>query len=124
METGRAKEASQVPAHIYTNNVELDKEDRTYIRRKLGLKLGKFASSIERVTVRVEDANGPRGGVDQICRIKIVLSGFPSVVVEKQDISRDAAIDKCISTVERAVRQSLQRRRLSGRVRASMEKVN
>jgi hypothetical protein len=27
----------------------------------------KFATSIERVSIRVTDTNGPRGGVDQVC---------------------------------------------------------
>ena len=56
-ERGHA-EAPSVPAHIRAFGVELDREDRTYIRRKLGMKLGKFGSSIERVSVRVEDVNG------------------------------------------------------------------
>jgi hypothetical protein len=62
--------------------VELDEDNRALIRRKLGMKLGKFAASIERITVRVTDANGPRGGVDHVCNVKVVLSGLPSVVVD------------------------------------------
>ena len=49
------------------------------------MKLGKFATSIERVSVRVTDTNGPRGGVDQVCNVKVVLSGLPSVVVERRN---------------------------------------
>jgi len=56
------------------------------------MKLG-FATSIERVMVRVQDANGPRGGIDQVCRTKVVLSGLPSVVFEGQDASVFEAID-------------------------------
>jgi hypothetical protein len=37
------------------------------------MKLGKSATSIERVSVRLTDVNGPRGGVDQRCRIKVVI---------------------------------------------------
>jgi hypothetical protein len=40
------------------------------------------AASIERVSVRVKDVNGPRGGIEQVCRIKVVLSDFPSVILE------------------------------------------
>ena len=49
------------------------------------MKLGKFAASIERITVRLSDANGPKGGRDQVCQIKVVISGLPSVVVEERD---------------------------------------
>lgn len=41
----------------------LDQEHRDEVARKIGMKLGKFASSIERVSVRLFDANGPKGGV-------------------------------------------------------------
>ena len=55
--------------------VEIDDDEQAYVRRKLGIKLGKFATSIERISVRVTDMNGPRGGVDQVCNIKVVLAG-------------------------------------------------
>src|SRR5690606_22108839 len=99
-------------AHIHVSGVKLTPDNRAYIRRKLGTKLGKFRSSIERVTVRVEDLNGPKGGVDQVCRIKVVLSGLPSVVVEKRDPFLDAALDLALGTVERAVARAVRRRRM------------
>jgi hypothetical protein len=91
---------------------ELDQETRGYIRRKLGTKLGKFVTSLERVSVRVIDVNGPRGGVDQLCLIKVVLSVLPSVVVERRRPQAQAAIDAAIGAVERAVTRRLGRRRL------------
>lgn len=101
-----------VPAHIRALSANLTKDKRKHIREELGKKLGKFASSIERVSVRVEDVNGPRGGIDQLCRIKVVLSNLPSVVFEKQDASLDIAIGAALAGTERAVRRTLQRRRM------------
>ena len=100
------------PAHIRVIGAELDKADRAEVARKLGMKLGKFASSIERVSVRLFDANGPKGGVDQVCRIKVVLSGLPSVLVERRDASLPNATDAAIRATALAVRRSVQRRRL------------
>jgi len=76
------------------------------------MKLGKFASSIERVSVRLFDANGPKGGIDQVCRIKVVLSGLPSVLVERRNSALANAIDAAIRATALAVRRSVQRRRL------------
>jgi len=104
--------APLVPAHIRVLGVELEPDDRMYIRRKLGMKLGKFATSIERISVRVDDVNGPRGGVDQVCRIKVVLIGLPPAVFEGRDASLEAAIDGALTGAERAVRRSVQRRRM------------
>lgn len=100
-----------VPAHIRMLGADLSKEQRKSIRQKLGTKLGKFANSIERISVRVNDVNGPRGGIDQVCRIKVVLSGLPSVVYEAQDEFLDTAIGSALTGTERAVRRSLNRRR-------------
>lgn len=100
-----------IPAYIRSVDRALDPDSRAYIRRKLGMKLGKFARSIERVSVRVEDVNGPRGGVDKVCRIKVVLSALPSVVIEEQNASLQAAIDRALSRAAVAVRRAVQKRR-------------
>lgn len=108
----RASALPAVPVYIHAQQEELSSYDRTYIRRKLGRRLGKFAGSIQRVSVRTEDVNGPRGGVDRVCRIKIVLRGLPSVIFEACDMSLDAAVDRALSGVERAVCRKVQRRRM------------
>lgn len=102
--------APLVPAYIRAVDRALDAESRAYVRRKLGMKLGKFAKAIERVSVRVEDVNGPRGGIDRACRIKVVLSGLPSVIVEDRDASLQAAVDRALGRTERAVRRSVEAR--------------
>jgi len=108
-------ETLTIPAHIRCAEGELSAVDREYIRRKLGRRLGKFARSIERVSVRTEDVNGPRGGVDQLCRIKVVLSGLPSVVFEERDASLTAAVDGALAGIEKGVRRAVGRRRMKSR---------
>lgn len=103
--------APDVPANVRVQGAQLEPADRDYIRRKLGMKLGKFAEPIERVSVRVKDVNGPRGGVDKACRVKVVLSDMPSVVFEAIDASLGAAVDGSIAGTERALRRALTRRR-------------
>lgn len=99
-------------AHVRVIGATLDADDRAYIRKKLGEKLGKAASSIERVSVRLADENGPRGGVDQVCRVKVVLSGLPSVVVERRHATLMGAIDGALRATEQAVMATVRRRRL------------
>jgi len=108
---GRTHEI-QPPAHIRVLGAALDSNDRDAIARKLGMRLGKFASSIERVTVRVSDVNGPKGGADHRCVVKVVLSGLPSVVVERRDPALQRAVNGAIGSAAVAVRRSVQRRRL------------
>jgi len=110
-----SQKVRMVPAHIRMLGANLDKDKRLQVRQKLNRKIGKFARAIERVSVRVNDINGPRGGIDQVCRIKVVLSNLSSVVVEAKDASLDVAIGRALAGTERAVRRSLQRRRMKPR---------
>lgn len=111
--------ASLVPAAIRVTGVNLEPEHRDYIRKRLGSKLGKYATSVERVSVRVRDVNGPRGGVDLQCRIKVVLSALPSIVVTQQAATLEAAVNGALQSVERAVRRGVQRRRTKPMKRAA-----
>jgi hypothetical protein len=81
------------------------------IEQRLGWRLGKFAVHIERLTVRFEDVNGPRGGRDVACKIKVVISGLPSVVVTELARSAPEAFNRADGRVERAVREALDRAR-------------
>ena len=102
----------RVTAHVRVFGVALDDEEHAHIARKLGTKLGKFANSIERVSVRLTDVNGPRGGVDQRCRVKVVLSGLPSVIVERRHATKEAAIDAALLAAAESVRRVVGRRRM------------
>ena len=103
--------AAPIPAHVRVTGGTLSDDERAGIRRKLGMKLGKFFWSIERVTVRARDANGPRGGDDQECTVKVVLAALPSVVVKRRDAVLHLAIGEALDAVEQAVRRRVGRRR-------------
>ncbi len=113
----RPDSAKRAPlsAYIRSTGSMLDAADRDYLRRKLGRKLGKFSRVIERTSVRVDDVNGPRGGVDKRCRIKVALRGLPSVVIDERHHSLQAAMDGALARVETAVRHVAQRRRMKPR---------
>lgn len=108
---GESTAATQTPAFIRAVGVAIDEADRAYLRRKLGRKLGKFAASIERISVRIEDVNAERGGIDKRCRIKVVLRGLPSVVVDQRHHALQAAMDFALDRIQTAVRRAVQRRR-------------
>lgn len=100
-----------ITASIRVDGLSIDESDREYIRRRLGEKLGRHAKSVERVSVRLRDVNGPRGGVDVQCRIKVVLRGVPSVVVEHQAARFRPALTAALAGAERTVRRTVQRKR-------------
>jgi hypothetical protein len=109
--------APETPLAVRTSGLSLDAALREQIRRRLGLRLGKLAPHIERLTVRFEDVNGPRGGRDTACTIKVVVAGLPSIVVT--ELAEDAvqAFHRADDRVERAVRRAVGRAQVGHRLR-------
>lgn len=103
--------APRTRANIRIDGVRLNDDDRAHIRRRLGKLFARYSRAVERVTVRVRDVNGPRGGVDILCRIKVVLRRVPSVVVEQRAAHLKTSLNKAFTAAERAVSRSLQRKR-------------
>lgn len=85
--------------------VELEPGAPERMLTQLASRLAAFATLIERGTVRFEDVNGPRGGVDTRCRIKLVLSGFPSVQVEETADTAERAFALALTVLARTFRR-------------------
>lgn len=82
-----------------------------FITRRLHFALGRFAPEIERVTTRVGDVNGPRGGVDQRCRMEVKLRGLENVLSEARAADVEAAVAFAAERLGRGVARALERRR-------------
>ncbi len=109
--------APRTPLSVRTSGLAVDPDLRRRIHDRLGLRLGKLAPHIERLTLRFEDVNGPRGGIDVACRMKAVISGLPSVVVEELAGDPVEAFDRAGQRIERAVRRAIGRGRERGGLR-------
>jgi len=99
----------RTPLAVRTFGVGIDETTKAHVRHSLGTKLGKFAPRIERLTVRFTDVNGPRGGVDIDCDVKVVLSGQRSVIYKARGREPREAIDRAVPGLVRAVRKALDR---------------
>jgi hypothetical protein len=81
------------------------------VRMQLGRRIGP-AMFVERATVRFEDANGPKGGVDMICRIKLVVSGRPSIVVAKRATSEPLAFAEAVHAIGTTLTRASNKRKI------------
>jgi ribosome-associated translation inhibitor RaiA len=114
---GRKKndeQRSTVRLTLRARSVAVSEATRAHVRKRIERALGKYGPRVERATVRFEDVNGPRGGVDTTCRIKVVVGHLPSVLVEHRASSARGAFDLAAAAIERAVRRALGRADLSG----------
>ncbi len=108
------------PLALRTSGVELSPALRKKIQWRLDRRLGKFAPHIERVTVRFADLNGPRRGVDTLCRIKVVLSGLPSVVTNEKASDAATAFNRADDRAARAVKRAVERAVATGVVASGL----
>lgn len=90
------------------------------MEQRLAAALRGLGSRAERVTIRFEDLNGPRGGVDTSCRIQLTLSGHPHLVVEgrAEDERRafQVALPRLVAALDRQLSRHAARPRKSVRL--------
>ncbi|MDB4988277.1 MAG: put [Myxococcaceae bacterium] len=102
-------EAAETPLELRTLDVEIDADLHDWVFERMSRQLGKYAAHIERMEVRFGDENGPKGGVDKVCFVHLVLSKLPPVVIEVRGETDREAFDKAAGRAERAMRHSVQR---------------
>ncbi len=110
-----------MPIQIVARNLELTSVQRETVERRLAFALGRFGDRVGRVTVSLEDLNGPRGGLDQHCRIGVGLVPSGEVMAEARDFEVVAAVNRTAERIERRLRNELDRRRATRRRRAPRE---
>ncbi len=85
-------------------------ELREFAERRLRYALSRFDARIQRVSLTLVDANGPRGGVDKSCRITVKLRRAPEVTVTDLDTEVGTCISRAAERVGRAVARAVDRK--------------
>ena len=80
-----------------------------YIERRINFALSSRFDQINRISVRLLDINGPRGGVDKRCRIHITLPRLSDIVIEDTEQDLYVAIDRATDRASRTVQRRLAR---------------
>jgi hypothetical protein len=80
-----------------------------HIERRLRFALVRFSPRVERIVVFLQDRNGPKGGVDKVCRILARVKGCGVIVATIVDTDWAAAVDRAASRVGHTVARQLGR---------------
>ncbi|MBL8951253.1 MAG: HPF/RaiA family ribosome-associated protein [Myxococcaceae bacterium] len=91
-----------------SKGIELDTDTREHVDERMQRQLKKLGDRAMRATVRFEDLNGPRGGVDTVCRVKVVLAGLHSIVTEARGSEPREAFDLAAGRAQRAAVRLLE----------------
>jgi putative sigma-54 modulation protein len=100
---------------LQARNFSLTDALRSHVKRRLDSALSTRDEHIQRVSVRLSDINGPRGGEDKRCHIQVVLPQLPDVVIEDTDEDLYSAIDRAADRAGRTVGRRLARQRDNSR---------
>jgi ribosomal subunit interface protein len=84
---------------------------RAHLARRLAFALGRVSHRIGSARVRLEDVNGPKGGVDKRCRVAVRGDRGWVVMIEELDSDVYAAVDRAAGRAARAVERTLGRER-------------
>jgi len=69
---------------IRGRDIEITDMLRTYVQRRLGFALDRFAERIRIVRLKVGDMNSARGGVDKRCQLAISLAHSSPITLESR----------------------------------------
>ena len=94
---------------LVDRNQSLNDEMKELLQRRLGFALSRFDSRIRKITSVIEDVNGPRGGVDKVCRITVKLDRARDIVICDQDSDLAKCIAHASERVGRAVARAIER---------------
>ncbi len=89
--------------------LELTESLRAHLLRRLQFTLLRFEDRIARVSVRLSDLNGPRGGLDKSCRLRIRLDGLPDIHIDDAEADLYVAISRAADRAGRTLGRRLQR---------------
>jgi putative sigma-54 modulation protein len=93
---------------LATRGIELTADLNDYIKRRVHFAMGRFAGKIKSVSIRLVDVNGPRGGIDKCCDIRVNVGLRREVIVREQQASIHAAIAFAVERADRAVQRQFE----------------
>ena len=85
---------------------------RDYARQHLVDPIAKYIDSeATEVDIALVDINGPKGGVDQECRVTVHMPGFSAIHVSETAETMFQAIDSVRDRLEEAIKRMVEKRR-------------
>lgn len=96
---------------------------REHVERRIHFAFDWASYHVRRISVRLSDVNGPRGGEDKCCHIQVTIAGTVDLVIEDIEADLHVAIDRAADRAKRALARQIQRQRehLRGRLRATID---
>jgi hypothetical protein len=116
MNRGRTT-SSRTP--VFVRNATSDKTlNREWLHQRLGFRLGKFATGIDRADVTVRDESGPKGAPTIRATVRLQLPSQEPLAVTAYGTTARIAVAAALRSCERTLRRNLGRREQKRKLRA------
>lgn len=96
---------------ISSRSTDLTHAIQQHVRERLTAALDQHADRVQRVTVLLEDVNGPRGGIDQVCRVAVYLTNGQTLHLERRGLDLYANVSLVADKVKRRVGRQIAKLR-------------
>ena len=93
--------------NVHGHGFSVTQSIREYVDNRICFALARISHRLRRVEVRLSDLNGPRGGIDKRCLIKVHINRIPPVVVTDVQSDLYASIDRASARAGRTVMRRL-----------------
>ena len=87
----------------------LQARTRQLARRRLFFALSRFDSKIDEVTLTVRDLNGPKGGIDKRCQLRIKLRYGDDVILTNLESNVEACVSRLADRAGRTIARRISR---------------
>ena len=94
---------------VHAQGFTLSDAVKDHTDSKLRLTLGIYFDKIQRADVYLGDINGPKGGEDKMCKIKITAFRQSPIVVHETHENLREAINACLHRVKRTLGRRFER---------------
>lgn len=108
---------------LQARDFELTDSLESQIRQKMKILLDRFDHKIRNTRVVLSDINGPKGGNDKRCTIKIEVHNFKTIVVDEVTDNMYESISRCSQRAKRAVAKLVNKSRGKKREKGSFTAI-
>ena len=81
----------------------------TYVKDRINYLFSSRFNQIQKITVRLSDVNGPRGGMDKRCQVKVTLPRLNQIVIDDVQADLYVAIFRAMDRASRTVNRRITR---------------
>ena len=99
---------------VRSQGIELSASLHDHIERCLDFRLDWARHDVSRIVISLSDVNGPRGGNDKRCQVRIPLSRMRDVLIDEVADDLQVAIARAVDRAARSLERRFSRQREFG----------